>query len=66
MGRSTARRWAIIHELREEAEPPLEELVARMSPADLVIVEGFKRFGHPKIEAHRRVMLPIRCFSCSA
>lgn len=51
---ATERRWAIIHELREVGEPSLDELLAHMSPADLVIVEGFKRFPHPKIEAHRR------------
>lgn len=51
---ATARRWALIHELRDEPEPPLDELLARMSPVDLVIVEGFKRFPHPKIEVHRR------------
>jgi molybdopterin-guanine dinucleotide biosynthesis protein MobB len=50
---ATARRWALIHELRGAAEPPLDELLARMTPVDLVIVEGFKRFPHPKIEAHR-------------
>ncbi len=51
---ATARRWVLIHELREEAEPPLEDLLAKMAPADLVIVEGFKRFPHPKIEVHRK------------
>jgi molybdopterin-guanine dinucleotide biosynthesis adapter protein len=51
---ATARRWALIHELREEEEPPLDALLARLSPVDLVIVEGFKRFPHPKIEVHRR------------
>ncbi|MDX6749038.1 molybdopterin-guanine dinucleotide biosynthesis protein B [Geminicoccaceae bacterium 1502E] len=51
---ATSRRFAILHELREEPEPPLEALLARMSPVDLVIVEGFKSFPHPKIEAHRR------------
>jgi molybdopterin-guanine dinucleotide biosynthesis protein MobB len=50
---ATSRRWALIHELRDEPEPPLEALLARMSPVDLVIVEGFKAFPHPKIEAHR-------------
>jgi molybdopterin-guanine dinucleotide biosynthesis protein B len=50
---ATARRWALIHELRGEAEPPLDDLLAHLAPADLVIVEGFKRFPHPKIEAHR-------------
>ena len=51
---ATSRRWALIHELRDEPEPPLEALLARMSPADLVVVEGFKRFPHPKVEVHRR------------
>jgi molybdopterin-guanine dinucleotide biosynthesis protein MobB len=51
---ATARRFAIIHELRSEPEPALDALLARMSPCDLVLVEGFKRFPHPKLEVHRR------------
>ncbi|HEX6014031.1 MAG TPA: molybdopterin-guanine dinucleotide biosynthesis protein B [Geminicoccaceae bacterium] len=51
---ATARRWAVIHELRGEAEPALGELLARMTPVDLAIAEGFKRFPHPKLEVHRR------------
>lgn len=51
---ATSRRWAIVHELVDEPEPPLAELLARMSLVDLVIVEGFKAFPHPKIEVHRR------------
>ena len=51
---ATARRWAVIHELRGQPEPPLDELLGRMSPVDLVLVEGFKRFPHPKLETHRR------------
>lgn len=50
---SSARRWALVHELRGEAEPALPELLARLAPADLVIVEGFKANPHPKIEVHR-------------
>ncbi len=50
----SARRWAVMHELRDEAEPTLEEIVARMSPADIVIVEGWKRGSHPKIELRRK------------
>lgn len=46
-------RWALMHELRGAGEPPLEELLARLSPVDLVLVEGYKRAPHPKIEAHR-------------
>jgi molybdopterin-guanine dinucleotide biosynthesis protein B len=43
-------RWAIIHELRDEAEPPLAAILAKLAPCDLVIVEGYKRDGHHKIE----------------
>lgn len=43
-------RWAIIHELHDEPEPPLEAILAKMAPADLVIVEGYKRDHHDKIE----------------
>jgi len=50
---ATSRRWVLIHELKEAPEPPLEELLEKLQPADLVIVEGFKRFPHPKIEVHR-------------
>lgn len=50
---SSSRRWAILHELREEPEWDLGHLVAKMSPVDLVLVEGFKRDAFPKIEIHR-------------
>ncbi len=50
---SSARRWAILHELREEPEWDLRGLVAKMSPVDLVLVEGFKRDTFPKLEIHR-------------
>jgi molybdopterin-guanine dinucleotide biosynthesis protein MobB len=50
---SSARRWAILHELREEPEWDLRALVAKMSPVDLVLVEGFKRDAFPKLEIHR-------------
>lgn len=46
-------RWALIHELRGDAEWPLEGLLARLSPVDLVLIEGYKRAPHPKIEVHR-------------
>lgn len=49
----SARRWALIHELREAPEPDLDELFQRMAPVDLVLVEGFKREGHDKLEIHR-------------
>jgi molybdopterin-guanine dinucleotide biosynthesis protein B len=50
---SSTRRWALMHELRGAAEPRLPELLKKMSPVDLVIVEGFKREPHRKIEVHR-------------
>lgn len=50
---ATARRWAVIHELRGAPEPPLAALLERMTPVDLVLVEGFKRCPHLKLEVHR-------------
>jgi molybdopterin-guanine dinucleotide biosynthesis protein B len=50
---SSAKRFAILHELREEAEWDLPDLVAKMSPVDLVLVEGYKRDAFPKLEVHR-------------
>jgi molybdopterin-guanine dinucleotide biosynthesis adapter protein len=50
---SSARRWALMHELRGASEPRLPELLARMSRVDLVVVEGFKSEPHRKIEVHR-------------
>jgi molybdopterin-guanine dinucleotide biosynthesis protein B len=47
------RRFALMHELRGAPEPTLGELLRRMSPADLVLIEGFKRDAHVKIEVHR-------------
>lgn len=50
---SSPRRWALMTELRGAPEPPLPELLARLAPVDLVLIEGYKREPHPKIEAHR-------------
>ena len=50
---ASAKRWSLMAELRDAPEPSLTELLARMSPVDLVLVEGYKRDAHPKIEAHR-------------
>jgi molybdopterin-guanine dinucleotide biosynthesis adapter protein len=50
---SSAARWALMHELRGAAEPRLPELLVKMSPVDLVVVEGFKSEPHRKIEVHR-------------
>jgi hypothetical protein len=46
-------RWALMHELRGAPEPPLDDLLAHLAPVDLVLIEGYKRAPHPKIEAHR-------------
>lgn len=50
---SSSRRWVLMHELRGAAEPRLPELLAKMSPVDLVVVEGFKREPLRKIEVYR-------------
>ncbi len=50
---SSAKRWAILHELREQPEWDMAALVGKMSPVDLVLVEGFKRDAFPKLEIHR-------------
>lgn len=50
---ATPARWALMTELRGAPEPDLPSLLARLDPCDLVVVEGFKRGPHPKIEAHR-------------
>ncbi|HZB92413.1 MAG TPA: molybdopterin-guanine dinucleotide biosynthesis protein B [Stellaceae bacterium] len=50
---ASERRWALIHEHRGAPEPPLEALVRRMTPVDLLLVEGWKRGSHAKLEVHR-------------
>jgi molybdopterin-guanine dinucleotide biosynthesis adapter protein len=50
---ASSGRWALVHELRQENEPPLAALLGRLSPVDLVVIEGFKAERHPKIEVHR-------------
>lgn len=50
---ASGSRWALMHELRERDEPPLDLLLDKLSPVDLVLVEGYKRDRHPKIEAWR-------------
>jgi len=46
----SASRWAIIHESRGAPEPSLDDILAKLAPCDLVIVEGYKRDSHDKIE----------------
>lgn len=50
---ASANRFALMHELRGAPEWSLPQLLSRLTPVDLVLVEGFKRSGHPKIEVHR-------------
>lgn len=52
----SAARWALMHELRGDPEPELSDLLAHMTRVDLVLVEGFKRGPHPKIEVYRAVI----------
>jgi molybdopterin-guanine dinucleotide biosynthesis protein MobB len=49
----SANRWALIHENRPPAEPDLSQAIERMADVDLVMVEGFKTYPHPKLEVHR-------------
>jgi molybdopterin-guanine dinucleotide biosynthesis protein MobB len=49
----SANRWALMHELRGAPEPTISEILGHLSPVDLVLIEGYKRGDHPKIEAHR-------------
>jgi molybdopterin-guanine dinucleotide biosynthesis protein B len=48
----SSARWALVHELRGAAEPPLAALLQKLSPVDLVLVEGYKRERHPKLEVY--------------
>jgi molybdopterin-guanine dinucleotide biosynthesis protein MobB len=50
---ASRNRWALMHELRDEDEESLSDLLKRMSPVDLILIEGYKRDKHSKIEAHR-------------
>ena len=52
---ASRNRFALMHELRGEEEPKLEDLLPRLAPVDLVLIEGYKRDAHPKVEAHRSV-----------
>ncbi|MDH4395141.1 MAG: molybdopterin-guanine dinucleotide biosynthesis protein B [Limnobacter sp.] len=51
---TAGKRWVLLHELRNEPEPTLSEQLGRLSPCDLVIVEGFKKASIPKIEIWRK------------
>tara|TARA_Y100000588_G_C13994754_1_gene813076 strand:- start:129 stop:629 length:501 start_codon:yes stop_codon:yes gene_type:complete len=58
----SAKRWALMHELRCGEEPPLEDLLVKMADVDLVLVEGFKFGSHEKIEVYRSELgKPLLC-----
>ena len=50
---SSARRWVLMHELRDEPEPDIDTQIARISPCDLLLIEGYKRHPFPKLEVFR-------------
>ena len=50
---SSANRWALMHEHRGAAEPTAAELMRQMTPVDLLVIEGFKREPHDKLEVYR-------------
>lgn len=50
---ASAKRWVLMHELRDEPQPTIEDIAAIMTPVDLLLVEGFKTERHPKLEVHR-------------
>lgn len=50
---ASGKRWAKMHELKNQGEQPLEELLKEFSDLDLILVEGYKRDSHPKIQAVR-------------
>jgi molybdopterin-guanine dinucleotide biosynthesis protein B len=51
---SSGERWVIMHELRGDSEPDLGEQIKRISPCDLLLVEGYKRYPMPKLEIYRQ------------
>lgn len=50
------RRWALMHELREDAEPSLPYVLSRLQACDLVLIEGFKQGNFPKLKVWRAVV----------
>jgi molybdopterin-guanine dinucleotide biosynthesis protein B len=51
---ASSRRWALMRELRDEPEPSIYDLLQKMSPVDLVLIEGFKSACHTRIEVYRK------------
>ena len=50
---ASSTRWALLHELANKSEPDVKDLIRRMSPVDLILIEGFKSYLHPKLEIYR-------------
>ena len=50
---TSGQRWALMHEMRGEPEATLEQQIARMSPCDLLLIEGYKYYPLPKLEIYR-------------
>lgn len=50
---TSRKRWALLHELRDEPEPDMDVLIAKMASVDLLLIEGFKSHSFPKIEVNR-------------
>ncbi len=59
---TSSTRWALLHELRGAPEPDIDRLMARMTPVDLLLIEGFKSYPHVKLEVHRPALgKPLLC-----
>jgi molybdopterin-guanine dinucleotide biosynthesis protein B len=59
---SSRQRWALMHETSGEPEATLEEQIARMSPCDLLLIEGYKYYPLPKLEIYREANgKPLLC-----
>lgn len=50
---TSSKRWALLHESHDECEPDMKDMIGRMSPVDVILIEGFKRHDFPKIEVYR-------------
>ena len=59
---TSASRWALMHEHRDDPEATFESLLPRLQPVDLLLVEGFKKHAHDKLEVHRpSIDKPLLC-----
>ncbi|MBL6957597.1 MAG: molybdopterin-guanine dinucleotide biosynthesis protein B [Rhodospirillales bacterium] len=58
----SSKRWALMHEHEEKQNPDMDQLIGRMAPVDLLLIEGFKQHRHAKLEVHRpAVGKPLLC-----